>query len=63
VAVPYETFDEWWDTFTLGVGPAGAYVTGLDQPTRAALRSRCADRLPTAPFEVNASAWCMRALA
>jgi SAM-dependent methyltransferase len=63
VAVPYETFDEWWEPFTLGVGPAGAYVTRLDEPARAALRSRCADRLPPAPFEVNASAWCMRALA
>ena len=61
VAVPYETFDEWWETFTLGVGPAGAYVTGLDAPARTALRSRCEDRLPAAPFEVNASAWCVRA--
>ena len=63
VAVPYETFDEWWEPFTLGVGPAGSYVTGLAEPARTALRSRCEDRLPPAPFEVSASAWCMRARA
>jgi SAM-dependent methyltransferase len=61
VAVPYATFDEWWEPFTLGVGPAGAYVTGLDAPRREALRARCAEQLPPAPFEVSASAWCVRA--
>ena len=63
VAVPYATFDEWWEPFTLGVGPAGGYVTGLDEPSRDALRTRCERRLPTAPFEVSASAWCVRARA
>ncbi len=63
VAVPYATFDEWWEPFTLGVGPAGGYVTGLDEPSRDALRTRCERRLPTAPFEVSASAWCVKARA
>ena len=26
VRVEHPTFDEWWEPFTLGVGPAGAYV-------------------------------------
>lgn len=63
VAVPYASFDEWWEPFTLGVGPAGGYVTGLDDEGRAALRARCERRLPSAPFEVTASAWCVRARA
>lgn len=27
VTVPFTTFADWWEPFTLGVGPAGAYVT------------------------------------
>ena len=61
VSVRFETFDDWWEPFTLGVGPAGAYVAGLDETRREELRTRCAQRLPAAPFEVRASAWCVRA--
>jgi SAM-dependent methyltransferase len=60
VTVPYATFEQWWQPYTLGVGPAGDYVAGLDDTGRDALRDRCRDRLPQAPFEVRASAWCAR---
>ena len=30
VEVEHQTFEEWWEPFTLGVGPAGAYANGLD---------------------------------
>ncbi|WP_258725723.1 class I SAM-dependent methyltransferase [Cellulomonas sp. NS3] len=60
VSVPFASFDDWWEPFTLGVGPAGAHVAGLDADGRAALRARCAELLPTAPFEVRASAWSAR---
>ena len=63
VRVRFATFDDWWEPYTLGVGPAGAYVTQLDEPRRDALRTRCARQLPEAPFEVSASAWCVRARA
>jgi SAM-dependent methyltransferase len=63
VSVRYATFDEWWEPYTLGVGPAGAYVGRLDPPRRAALRARCAELLPEPPFDVSASAWCVRARA
>ena len=49
--------ESWWYPFTLGVGPAGAYVAGLDLEHREALRRRCLERLPAAPFEVEAGAW------
>jgi SAM-dependent methyltransferase len=61
VRVRMATFDDWWDPFTLGVGPAGAYVAQLDEPRREVLRTRCSQGLPEAPFEVAASAWCVRA--
>ena len=61
VGVDYPSFEEWWTPYTLGVGPAGAYVGGLDEPRREALRDRCAELLPDAPFTVPASAWCVRA--
>lgn len=61
VSLRFATFADWWEPFTLGVGPAGAYVAQLDDPRRVALRTRCAQLLPSAPFEVDASAWCVRA--
>ncbi|GEK19575.1 class I SAM-dependent methyltransferase [Cellulomonas xylanilytica] len=60
VGARYESVDEWWATFTLGVGPAGAYVASLGDPEREALRARCAELLPAAPFEIPAVAWCAR---
>jgi SAM-dependent methyltransferase len=61
VTVQFSTFADWWDPYLLGVGPAGAYVARLDETQRAALRARCAELLPAAPFEVAASAWCVTA--
>ena len=61
VNVRFPTFADWWEPYTLGVGPAGAYVTGLDDAAREALRARCESLLPPEPFEVAASAWCVRA--
>ena len=57
VTVRFTTFDEWWEPFLLGVGPAGTYVAGLDADRRAALRDRCAETLPERPFAVSAAAW------
>lgn len=53
----YASFAEWWEPFTLGVGPAGAYVAGLSADERATLQDSCAQLLPSAPFEIAASAW------
>jgi hypothetical protein len=61
VTVPLATFEDWWEPYTLGVGPAGEYVAHLDDAGREALRARCADELPAAPFALAASAWCVRA--
>jgi SAM-dependent methyltransferase len=58
--VEYETFEEWWEPFTGGVGPAGAHVASLDVDRRAVLREACRDLLPAAPFEITALAWACR---
>jgi SAM-dependent methyltransferase len=63
VRIGFERFEDWWEPFTLGVGPAGAYVAGLAPQRRVALAQRCAQLLPPAPFELAASAWCVVARA
>ncbi len=59
----HPTFEDWWDPFEHGVGPAGAYVATLGPVERAALRDRCQATLPDAPFTIPARAWAVRAIA
>jgi SAM-dependent methyltransferase len=61
VLLRVESFAEWWQPFTLGVGPAGDYVAQLDESQREALRIRAAELVPSEAFDVAASAWCVRA--
>ena len=63
VSVEHRSFEDWWEPFTLGVGPAGAYAAGLDPTRQTELRERCRERLPAAPFVVTAIAWAARGLA
>jgi SAM-dependent methyltransferase len=60
VTVRHPSFEEWWEPYTLGAGPAGAYVAGLGEPGRARLRERCRELLPAAPFDITAVAWAAR---
>ncbi len=60
MSVEHQTFDDWWEPYMLGVGPAGDYVTQLDENGRARLRELCQERLPEPPFEVRARAWAAR---
>jgi hypothetical protein len=60
VDVEHPSFDDWWEPFTLGVGPAGSHVAGLGATRRARLRDRCRELLPGAPFVVSARAWAAR---
>ena len=61
VRIGFASFDDWWEPYTLGVGPAGSYVAGLDPPHREALRARCQELLPVGPFETTALAWAAKA--
>ncbi len=58
----HATFEEWWEPFSGGAGPAGSYVAGLEPSRRAELRERCRAKVPVAPFVVPALAWAARGL-
>jgi SAM-dependent methyltransferase len=63
VDVDHPSFQEWWEPFELGVGPAGDYLSGLDPKGLAQLRELCRAMLPAPPFTVTAQAWAARGLA
>ncbi|GAC54788.1 class I SAM-dependent methyltransferase [Gordonia amicalis] len=60
VDVVHPTFEEWWEPYTLGVGPAGEYVTTLDAGARTELETVARERLGDGPFTVSATAWAAR---
>ena len=62
ISAEHSTFEEWWEPYTLGVGPAGAHVAGLDEAQRTELRELCRSELPAAPFVVTANAWAARGI-
>ncbi len=63
VEVEHPSFDDWWEPFLLGVGPAGGFATGLDAERQTQLGELCREMLPPAPFVVTARAWAARGLA
>jgi len=62
-SVQFASFEEWWEPFTLGVGPAGAYAQTLDESSLERLRDRCRQLLPPPPFTVTTTAWAARGVA
>lgn len=62
-SLAHPSFEEWWEPFTHGVGPAGSYVARLDAEQQAELREHCRRLLPIGPFALTASAWAARGLA
>lgn len=62
VQVVHPSFDEWWEPFELGVGPAGALTASLDPDRRIELREQCRKMLPAAPFTLTAQAWAARGI-
>jgi ubiquinone/menaquinone biosynthesis C-methylase UbiE len=62
VQVGYDSFDDFWEPFMLGVGPAGAYCASLEPEQREPLRDGCFRRLgsPTGPFSLTARAFVVR---
>jgi len=61
-SLEHASFEDWWEPFTLGVGPAGTYAAGLDEERQAELREACRRMLPSAPFSIAARAWAARGL-
>ncbi|MFL5964778.1 MAG: class I SAM-dependent methyltransferase [Gaiellaceae bacterium] len=59
----FASFDDWWELFALGVGPAGTYAQTRDGESRERLRARCQELLPAAPFTLSTWAWAARGVA
>lgn len=57
VSVRFETFEDWWTPYTLGVGPAGAHVAGLDDAGRERLVTALREEYGDGPFTIDATAW------
>ncbi|HEY0638653.1 MAG TPA: class I SAM-dependent methyltransferase [Pseudonocardiaceae bacterium] len=68
ITVPtvFAGFDDYWDPFLGGQGPAPAYAMALPAEHRDALREALRERLPTAPdgtVRLTARAWAVRGTA
>jgi SAM-dependent methyltransferase len=60
IRLRFASFADWWEPFTLMVGPAGDYVASLSDDAREALRARCIALLGPPPFTIVAAAWSVR---
>jgi len=60
----FSSFNDYWEPFTKGAGPGGAYVVSLAPDRRQQLEARMRKRLlkdrPDGPFTLTARAWCVR---
>jgi SAM-dependent methyltransferase len=60
----YASFKDYWEPFTKGAGPGGAYVVSLPEDRRQQLEARMRRRLlgdrQDGAFKLTAKAWCVR---
>lgn len=47
IPTPFKNFDDYWQPFLGGQGPAPAYAMSLDEAGRSRLRNRLQERIPT----------------
>ena len=64
IELAFSSFEDYWQPFQCGQGPAGAYTAALSDRDRHALQSRLRDRLlgagPDRAFILPARAWAVR---
>jgi SAM-dependent methyltransferase len=60
--IEYERFEDWWEPFSLGVGPAGAAYAGLSEEQRAELGERSRQLVGPPPFALESVAWAARGI-
>ena len=64
IPTPFVDFDDYWQPFLGGQGPAPAYAMSLEESARGQLRDRIRGRLPTAAngsIALTARVWAVRA--
>ena len=62
ITMPFASFDDYWQPFLGGQGPAPAHAMSLAEPARARLRERLRSRLPQradGSIELAARAWAV----
>ena len=64
IRMSFSSFEDYWEPFLGGQGPAGAYVASLTAARRDALRNRIRQRLvgdgPDRPIQLEARAWAVK---
>lgn len=67
IKTEFPSFIDYWESFLLGQGPAGAYATSLDRAKQQALRGEVKRRLALSaedrPFTLPARVWAVRGTA
>jgi SAM-dependent methyltransferase len=63
IDMAFTSFDDYWQPFLGGQGPAGAYTATLTERAREKLRARLRDRLEDAGFTLTGRAWAVRGVA
>jgi len=58
----YADYEDFWEPFTAGVGPGGAYCVSLEPDQQQAVREECFPQLgsPVGAFQLTAQAWLVR---
>ena len=59
----YESFEDYWEPFGYGVGPAGQHLVSLAPTEQERVRDACRQALPSGPFTLTARAWFARGTA
>lgn len=60
VETRFASFEDYWQPFTLGAGPAPGYCASLPEEKRAALKERLRQELGDGPIAFTARAWGVR---
>lgn len=65
-ACGFDSFDDFWQPLTEGQGPAGAYLRGISEGHRAAVREQLRQNVfgnrAEGPFTLQAKAWAVRGI-
>jgi hypothetical protein len=64
IATPFTSFDDYWQPFLGGQGPAPAYAMSLTEDARICLRDSIRERIPTnanGSISMMARVWAIRA--
>jgi hypothetical protein len=66
IDLPFSSFEDYWEPFLGGQGPAGSYVVSLQGARRDALEARLRTRLlgeqTDGPFTLRARAWAVKGI-